>query len=179
MASKWMSKPSFAAAVCAEIFSVAMAACTHCGKPARRRLRTCSEECARARQVAFTQPLRSKSRRARRAADKRARYRGSDKAQVIAKLTSAQDGCCAICDERTSLVLDHDHQSGRPRAMLCIRCNAAFGQMRESPQRIRRLLEYANKWSQLPTQRGLAVVRRDRSARDRPHQAPLPFDASM
>lgn len=44
----------------------------------------------------------------------------------------AQDGKCAICDKRPkkgspSLHVDHCHNSGRVRKLLCVRCNMALG----------------------------------------------------
>ena len=40
-------------------------------------------------------------------------------------------------------MLDHCHATGEPRAMLCVRCNAALGLLREDPAVCRMLAEYA------------------------------------
>lgn len=140
----------------------ALTPCAACGGPSLKGRRTCSESClaeiaARRRahlgsQVNdYGQPiLRSEAQRARRREQAKTKYRRPDKAAVIARLTTEQDGKCKVCGcdggER-GLVLDHCHTSGDPRAMLCCRCNAAFGLMLEQPKRIEGLLNYALAWS--------------------------------
>lgn len=47
-------------------------------------------------------------------------------------MLAAQDGRCAICQgvetyEHKSLCVDHDHQTGAVRGLLCTRCNKALG----------------------------------------------------
>jgi hypothetical protein len=121
--------------------------CAHCTKPVSGQRKTCSDECAKARASAGAIALRSSSRRQRRNADKkRCGYKGKDKAAVVARLLEAQDNRCKSCGdsgEDILLVLDHCHTTGVPRAMLCLRCNAALGQLKESPDRIKSLLMYA------------------------------------
>jgi hypothetical protein len=54
-------------------------------------------------------------------------------------LVARQNGLCAICGEPPikgrgrRLVVDHDHQSGRIRGLLCGACNVAIGYLREDP----------------------------------------------
>ena len=52
-----------------------------------------------------------------------------------------QHGVCAICGERETatrngvvkkLAIDHDHNSGEVRGLLCQRCNMAIGLLREN-----------------------------------------------
>lgn len=121
--------------------------CRACGAPSPRGRVTCSTACVAALLPASGQ--RSESVRARRRRDKAAKYRRADKAEVIAKLTAEQGGLCASCGTDGAprgLVLDHCHATGNPRAMLCASCNIAFGHLRESPDRIRGLLAYAERW---------------------------------
>lgn len=64
-------------------------------------------------------------------------------------MLSAQGGGCAACGattlqaRRRYLDVDHDHQSGRVRALLCSPCNTALGLLREDPTRIEKLRAYA------------------------------------
>lgn len=48
-----------------------------------------------------------------------------------------QGGVCGICGEEPnpaiSLHVDHDHESGALRGLLCFRCNQALGALREDP----------------------------------------------
>lgn len=90
--------------------------------------------------------LRSETCRARRRAEKRTKYRGTDKADLIDRLIIDQQGKCASCEGDggpRGLVLDHNHETGEARLLLCVQCNAAFGLLHESPNKIRGLLEYA------------------------------------
>lgn len=55
----------------------------------------------------------------------------------------AQGGHCAICDRPPKRwVVDHCHDSGKVRALLCHTCNVGIGQLGDDPVRVRRALEY-------------------------------------
>jgi hypothetical protein len=69
------------------------------------------------------------------------------------QMFSAQGGVCAICGkpemrlhERTatpiSLVVDHDHETGEIRGLLCGRCNKGLGLLGDNATAIRRALAY-------------------------------------
>jgi hypothetical protein len=70
-----------------------------------------------------------------------------------ARLLEEQHGVCAACGqpERTPnprngyrlLAVDHDHETGRVRGLLCVNCNKALGHLRDDPSRIQGLLRYA------------------------------------
>jgi len=64
-------------------------------------------------------------------------------------LVEAQDGKCAVCKrpqkqtfKRLRLHVDHDHLTGRFRALLCHNCNAALGQVNDDPAILRALADY-------------------------------------
>lgn len=42
-------------------------------------------------------------------------------------------GACAICDVRTKLVYDHNHQTGKFRGWICSKCNLAMGLLDDDP----------------------------------------------
>lgn len=75
-----------------------------------------------------------------------------------------QDGRCAVCRELPRdgqrLHVDHDHETGKVRGLLCGGCNSALGQMKERPDAICRLAAYADYCARLragtedPTGRG-------------------------
>ena len=57
-----------------------------------------------------------------------------------ATLLAAQGGGCAICGrpepERGSLHVDHDHETGVVRGLLCFRCYGGLGQFDEDAERL-------------------------------------------
>lgn len=66
------------------------------------------------------------------------------------RLFVEQKGVCAACKQKPNyrtertrkLFMDHDHSTGHPRGLLCAGCNAALGQVRESPDTLRGLAKY-------------------------------------
>lgn len=58
----------------------------------------------------------------------------------------AQGGGCAICQrppsDSISLHVDHDHETGRIRGLLCFRCNNSLGDLEDSPQLLQAALRY-------------------------------------
>jgi hypothetical protein len=63
-------------------------------------------------------------------------------------LLEKQDFCCAICGDCTSdLHIDHSHQTGRIRGLLCHGCNVAIGHFREDISRMTNAIEYLRKFN--------------------------------
>lgn len=61
-------------------------------------------------------------------------------------LFAEQGGTCAICElpeiSGRSLAIDHCHETGRVRGLLCNRCNRALGLMKDDPERLLRAINY-------------------------------------
>ncbi len=60
-------------------------------------------------------------------------------------LLDAQDQVCAICHShngRRHLCIDHDHKTGKVRALLCGNCNSALGHVGDNPDRLLQMAEY-------------------------------------
>ena len=53
-----------------------------------------------------------------------------------------QAGCCAICQRRVALSVDHDHRTGEVRGLLCGSCNRAIGLLKDDPDRAGRAAQY-------------------------------------
>lgn len=58
------------------------------------------------------------------------------------EMVEAQNGSCAICKAITDLLVDHDHNTGAVRGLLCRPCNSGIGQFYDSPARLLSAIEY-------------------------------------
>lgn len=54
----------------------------------------------------------------------------------------AQAGKCAICLAREATCVDHDHDTGDIRGLLCRKCNSAIGIIGETPELLDRAAKY-------------------------------------
>jgi hypothetical protein len=63
-----------------------------------------------------------------------------------AAMLEAQGGRCAICGRPEppgkSLHVDHDHETGVVRGLLCFSCNAAIGKLADDVDRLQRAIAY-------------------------------------
>jgi hypothetical protein len=57
-------------------------------------------------------------------------------------MLAAQGGMCAICEVEPAVHVDHDHVTGRIRAMLCFNCNGGLGNFRDDPLFLYAAAEY-------------------------------------
>ena len=68
------------------------------------------------------------------------------------QMVQNQNGRCAICgtikpnEKRRFLCIDHDHKTGRVRALLCTHCNRGLGCFRDSAETIQRAKDYLTKF---------------------------------
>jgi hypothetical protein len=67
------------------------------------------------------------------------------------RLLEEQQGVCAVCGlpeisvrrgKLVPLCVDHDHQTGKVRGLLCSKCNAALGMLKESIDIAASLISY-------------------------------------
>ena len=63
------------------------------------------------------------------------------------KLTLAQSSCCAICkipssDLKKAFDVDHDHETGRVRGLLCNNCNRGIGHLKDSVEILASAIAY-------------------------------------
>lgn len=80
----------------------------------------------------------------------------------------AQNGVCAICEKPETatrngklkaLAVDHDHESGGIRSLLCVECNTGLGKFKDSPSLLRRAADYIEKHAG-----NVVPIRKDNSA---------------
>ncbi|MFI9581798.1 endonuclease VII domain-containing protein [Streptomyces sp. NPDC052236] len=64
------------------------------------------------------------------------------------EMISAQMGVCSICLAAPAVHVDHCHETGRVRGVLCFNCNSAIGVLGDDPDIIRRAIAYleGNAW---------------------------------
>lgn len=58
------------------------------------------------------------------------------------QMVEDQNGRCAVCGDEAKLVIDHDHESGAVRGLLCLHCNVAEGHLKGDPARMVSLAAY-------------------------------------
>lgn len=54
----------------------------------------------------------------------------------VAAMVEAQGGGCAICAVRPAEHVDHDHETGAVRGVLCFTCNVGLGNFGDEPERL-------------------------------------------
>ena len=66
--------------------------------------------------------------------------------ETFLKMLDAQNGACAICEKicvtGERLCVDHDHETGQVRGLLCRKCNSAIGMFDDEPVLVERALQY-------------------------------------
>lgn len=63
------------------------------------------------------------------------------------RMVREQGGRCALCNEPEKLCVDHDHETGQVRALLCRPCNIALGALRDNSALMRKAADYVEVWS--------------------------------
>ena len=76
------------------------------------------------------------------------RYRYGIELELYNAMHEAQGGVCAICrnpPHRSVLCIDHCHETGRVRGLLCNCCNAMLGRLKDDKQALQRAIDYLDK----------------------------------
>ena len=68
------------------------------------------------------------------------------------RMADEQDHACALClepelVEDRRLAIDHDHETGRIRGLLCFKCNTALGRVADTESALKRLSDYLRRES--------------------------------
>lgn len=63
-------------------------------------------------------------------------------------MVASQHGLCVICLAAPPVHVDHCHETGRVRGVLCFNCNSAIGKLGDDPGTLRRAIAYleGNAW---------------------------------
>ncbi len=70
--------------------------------------------------------------------------------QAYQALLNKQGGACRVCRVKRNEItrrfdVDHDHETGKIRGLLCLNCNRAIGLLKESSSILRRAARYLDK----------------------------------
>lgn len=60
------------------------------------------------------------------------------------QIHASQNGLCAICRDASAAHVDHDHDTGHIRGLLCFNCNAGLGQFRDRTELLGAAIDYLN-----------------------------------
>jgi Recombination endonuclease VII len=70
--------------------------------------------------------------------------------EQYSEMLTAQNHKCALCDRTDSptkrLAVDHNHATGKVRALLCDRCNRGIGLLDEDTTRLRAAIDYLEQY---------------------------------
>ncbi|EID9742484.1 hypothetical protein LCR77_004401 [Salmonella enterica] len=64
------------------------------------------------------------------------------KLEPCGDLSKLKNDACPICGEESKLVIDHDHESGNVRGMICDSCNKMLGFSRDNPTILNNAITY-------------------------------------
>ncbi len=68
----------------------------------------------------------------------------------FARMLDKQDHSCAICKKKTDkLFVDHCHETGTVRGLLCMNCNTGLGHFKDSPKLLKEAVKYINDLKQI------------------------------
>ena len=131
--------------------------CTECARAYRRQWYVANREEAirrtqqwrtdnRDRYDEYRAEYRQRPERKRKMRDLYYRRTFGISADEVDALIAAQGGACAICgrtpEREASWHVDHDHETGAVRGVLCIDCNHGIGKLGDSIERLQAAIAY-------------------------------------
>lgn len=63
------------------------------------------------------------------------------------QMVTKQKGKCAMCYSESKLHVDHSHETGQVRWLLCSNCNTALGLVKENIETLSNMITYVNFYS--------------------------------
>lgn len=117
--------------------------CVSCGKYPHRPNRTRCEDCA--------DKLKADHGNRDRYLREHFAISGRDYDDLLAK----QNGSCGICNKKPGkrhLSVDHDHETGEIRGLLCGWCNLGLGRFRDNAILLRAAIKYLHKYETRDTE---------------------------
>lgn len=120
----------------------------HRKSKAKDGLQHACKECNKAKVKGWQQDnpdywLTQNNRSDRISKQKRARKYGLTVEEVEALLVSTT--VCQICGREVNLYIDHCHETGRVRGLLCLQCNTSLGNFNDDVALLHRAIEYLSK----------------------------------
>lgn len=95
----------------------------------------------KARRRSYAKQWRQDNKDKARRAERRWRYKVSD--AVLLKLETEAAGKCFLCKQPcTELHLDHDHNTGQVRHLICPKCNSGLGFFDDSVSKLKDAVAY-------------------------------------
>lgn len=114
----------------------------------RERERRANDPEFRDRRRSYERSYRARTERRLRSLHYKRTYQVS--VEEYDRLFAEQGGCCAICKGKPSrtkhLHVDHCHETGRVRGLLCDSCNLGLGSFKEDPERVTKAADYLRRW---------------------------------
>jgi 5-methylcytosine-specific restriction endonuclease McrA len=115
-----------------------------------KKTKTCSPQCQKTARQAYGKEYFEVNRKAIRLKDTARRYGIS--LDALRDLIDESNGTCHICgqtDVGKELAVDHDHQTGAVRGLLCQRCNIMIGMALESTATLLAAIAYLERHYQV------------------------------
>jgi hypothetical protein len=127
---------------------------THTKDKLRNECRDCQKAHARAHYISLNKEVERKKRRRWYLENKKLTHgyhlkrKFNISSEEYERLLKAQNGKCAICradkpgGKYENFTVDHDHETGNIRGLLCSACNTGMGHFKDNPDILRKAIDY-------------------------------------